>query len=47
MRRFDELDSTNRWLIDAARAGAPEGTVAVAGHQTAGRGRRGRAWVAP
>jgi BirA family biotin operon repressor/biotin-[acetyl-CoA-carboxylase] ligase len=47
VRRFDELDSTNRYLLDEARAGAPEGVVAVAGHQSAGRGRRGRTWEAP
>jgi BirA family biotin operon repressor/biotin-[acetyl-CoA-carboxylase] ligase len=47
VRWFDSLDSTNRYLLDEARAGAPEGVVAVADHQTAGRGRRGRAWVAP
>jgi BirA family biotin operon repressor/biotin-[acetyl-CoA-carboxylase] ligase len=45
--RFDSLDSTNRYLLDEARAGAPEGLVAVADYQTAGRGRRGRSWVAP
>jgi len=44
---FTELDSTNRYLLDAARAGAPGGIVAVADHQTAGRGRLGRTWVAP
>jgi BirA family biotin operon repressor/biotin-[acetyl-CoA-carboxylase] ligase len=47
IRRFAELDSTNRWLLDEARRGAPDGLVAVADHQTAGRGRRGREWVAP
>jgi BirA family biotin operon repressor/biotin-[acetyl-CoA-carboxylase] ligase len=47
IRRFAELDSTNRWLLDEAERGAPDGTVAVADHQTAGRGRRGRVWVAP
>ncbi len=47
VRRFDSLDSTNRYLLDEARAGAPAGLVAVADHQTAGRGRRGRTWVAP
>jgi BirA family biotin operon repressor/biotin-[acetyl-CoA-carboxylase] ligase len=47
VRWFDSLDSTNRYLLDEARRGAPEGVVAVADHQTAGRGRRGRRWVAP
>lgn len=47
IRHFDEIDSTNRYLLDEARAGAPEGVVAVAGHQTAGRGRMGRTWAAP
>lgn len=39
--------STNSDLLVAARSGAPEGAVLVADHQTAGRGRRGRSWVAP
>jgi BirA family transcriptional regulator, biotin operon repressor / biotin---[acetyl-CoA-carboxylase] ligase len=43
---FDTVDSTNRWLLDAARVGAPDGLVAVADLQTAGRGRRGRSWQA-
>jgi BirA family biotin operon repressor/biotin-[acetyl-CoA-carboxylase] ligase len=47
VRRFGEIDSTNRYLIEQAKEGAPEGTVAVADHQTAGRGRLGRTWVAP
>jgi BirA family biotin operon repressor/biotin-[acetyl-CoA-carboxylase] ligase len=47
IRHFVELDSTNRYLVDQARAGAEEGLVAVADHQTAGRGRLGRRWVAP
>jgi BirA family transcriptional regulator, biotin operon repressor / biotin---[acetyl-CoA-carboxylase] ligase len=47
VRWFAELDSTNRYLVDEARAGAPAGTVVVADHQTAGRGRLGRTWVAP
>jgi len=47
VRRFGSIDSTNRWLLDEARQGAPEGLVAVADHQTAGRGRRGRTWSAP
>jgi BirA family biotin operon repressor/biotin-[acetyl-CoA-carboxylase] ligase len=47
VRWFPELDSTNRYALDAARAGATEGLVVVADHQTAGRGRLGRSWVAP
>jgi BirA family biotin operon repressor/biotin-[acetyl-CoA-carboxylase] ligase len=47
VRRFDSIDSTNRYLLDEARNGAPEGVVAVARHQTAGRGRLGRRWEAP
>jgi len=47
VRRFESIDSTNRYLLQEARAGAPEGVVAVADHQTAGRGRLGRRWEAP
>lgn len=47
VRWFAEIDSTNRYLLDEARAGAPAGLVVVADHQTAGRGRLGRSWVAP
>ncbi|MDQ3569552.1 MAG: biotin--[acetyl-CoA-carboxylase] ligase [Actinomycetota bacterium] len=47
VRRLAEVDSTNRYLLDEARAGAPEGVVVVAEHQTAGRGRLGRRWWAP
>jgi BirA family transcriptional regulator, biotin operon repressor / biotin---[acetyl-CoA-carboxylase] ligase len=47
VRRFAEIDSTNRYLLDEARAGAPEGAVAVADYQSAGRGRLGRRWEAP
>lgn len=42
--RLDETDSTNAELARRARAGADEGLVLVAGRQTAGRGRQGRAW---
>jgi BirA family biotin operon repressor/biotin-[acetyl-CoA-carboxylase] ligase len=41
-----EVDSTNQVLLDRARAGAVEGLVLVADHQTAGRGRSGRSWEA-
>ena len=47
VRWLSEIDSTNRYLIDEARAGAPTGLVVVADHQTSGRGRLGRTWVAP
>jgi BirA family transcriptional regulator, biotin operon repressor / biotin---[acetyl-CoA-carboxylase] ligase len=47
VRFFDEIDSTNRYLADEARAGAPSGLVAVAQFQTAGRGRLERRWEAP
>ncbi len=40
---FDEIDSTNSWLLE--RCGAlPDGTLAWAEHQTAGRGRFQRTW---
>jgi BirA family biotin operon repressor/biotin-[acetyl-CoA-carboxylase] ligase len=45
--RFPTIDSTNTWVLARAREGAPEGLVAVADHQTAGRGRLGRVWEAP
>lgn len=38
-------DSTNSTMLGRAEAGAPPGTVVVARNQTAGRGRRGRAWI--
>lgn len=47
VRRFAEIDSTNRYMVAEARAGAPDGTVAVADHQSAGRGRLDRRWEAP
>jgi BirA family transcriptional regulator, biotin operon repressor / biotin---[acetyl-CoA-carboxylase] ligase len=44
---FETIDSTNRYLVDAAAQGEPAGLVAVADEQRAGRGRLGRTWVAP
>ncbi len=41
-----QTGSTNDDLAARARAGAPEGTILGADRQTAGRGRRGRAWLA-
>lgn len=42
-----ETDSTNADLLALARAGAPAGTVVATDFQRAGRGRRGRHWIAP
>jgi BirA family transcriptional regulator, biotin operon repressor / biotin---[acetyl-CoA-carboxylase] ligase len=47
VRWVQETGSTNADLLALARDGAPEGIVLVADHQTAGRGRAGRTWVAP
>lgn len=47
IRRFSRLDSTNRYLLDVARRHPQPGLVAVAEHQSAGRGRLGRTWEAP
>ena len=44
---FDSIDSTNTYARQLAAGGAPEGTVVVADHQTAGRGRRGRSFLSP
>jgi BirA family transcriptional regulator, biotin operon repressor / biotin---[acetyl-CoA-carboxylase] ligase len=43
----DEVGSTNAELLAAAAADAPEGTVLVAEHQAAGRGRLDRTWTSP
>ncbi len=45
--RVTETGSTNADVSAMAREGAGEGTVLVADHQTAGRGRAGRTWTAP
>jgi BirA family biotin operon repressor/biotin-[acetyl-CoA-carboxylase] ligase len=42
----DEIDSTSTRLLQMAAAGAPSGTCLAAEWQSAGRGRRGRTWVA-
>ena len=42
-----EVDSTNTYVLDRARQGAAAGLVAVADHQTAGRGRLDRRWESP
>jgi BirA family biotin operon repressor/biotin-[acetyl-CoA-carboxylase] ligase len=47
VRWVSSTGSTNADVLALARDGAPEGIVVVADHQTAGRGRRDRRWVAP
>ncbi|WP_208029184.1 biotin--[acetyl-CoA-carboxylase] ligase [Rhabdothermincola sediminis] len=47
LRWVAETTSTNADLLREAAAGAPEGVVLVADHQTAGRGRLGRSWESP
>jgi BirA family biotin operon repressor/biotin-[acetyl-CoA-carboxylase] ligase len=43
---FDEVTgSTNKTAWDLAASGSPEWTLVAAAHQSAGRGRQGRAWL--
>lgn len=44
---LDSIDSTNEEAKRLARAGAADGTLVWARRQTAGKGRRGRAWSSP
>lgn len=44
---FESTGSTQDEASSAAAAGVPEGTIAVAHGQTAGRGRFRRQWIAP
>lgn len=44
IRYYEEIDSTNEELHRLALDGALHGTVVSAKRQTAGKGRRGRAW---
>ncbi|WP_228387555.1 MULTISPECIES: biotin--[acetyl-CoA-carboxylase] ligase [unclassified Nocardioides] len=44
---LDETTSTNAVVAERARAGAGEGLVVVAEHQSAGRGRLDRSWEMP
>jgi BirA family biotin operon repressor/biotin-[acetyl-CoA-carboxylase] ligase len=47
VRWFESLGSTNSYLLEQAAEGAVEGTVVVADHQSAGRGRLDRRWESP
>jgi BirA family biotin operon repressor/biotin-[acetyl-CoA-carboxylase] ligase len=44
---FETIDSTNTHLMANASVESVAGRAAVAEHQSAGRGRRGRAWKSP
>ena len=44
---FAELPSTNSWLMDNVPATVGKPAIALAIHQSAGRGRQGKAWIAP
>ena len=46
VRHYEEIGSTNTEALEQAKAGAAEGLVIVADHQSAGRGRLGRTWSA-
>jgi BirA family biotin operon repressor/biotin-[acetyl-CoA-carboxylase] ligase len=47
LERFPSVGSTNDVVAGWLRDGTPEVCLAVAGEQTAGRGRNGRTWTAP
>jgi BirA family biotin operon repressor/biotin-[acetyl-CoA-carboxylase] ligase len=47
IRHYYRATSTNTMALEAALAGAPEGTVFLAEHQTVGRGRGNHAWHSP
>ena len=47
VRVLPEVGSTNDYLKEAAREGAPEGLAVLAERQTAGKGRLGRSFQSP
>jgi BirA family transcriptional regulator, biotin operon repressor / biotin---[acetyl-CoA-carboxylase] ligase len=44
---YDQIPSTNTYLVERALENTPSGAVCFAEQQTAGKGRRGRHWVSP
>ena len=47
IEHYSQVASTNDLAIERGKTGAAEGTLIIAEHQTAGRGRYGRHWEAP
>lgn len=47
VEHFDEIDSTNTYVVKRARDDVAEGFVALADFQSSGRGRLDRAWTSP
>ena len=47
IEHYSQVASTNDIAIARGKAGAAEGTLIIAEHQTTGRGRYGRNWEAP
>ena len=47
IEHFSQVASTNDIATERGKAGVAEGTLIIAEHQTAGRGRYGRSWEAP
>ena len=44
---FDQVDSTNTYLVNKAGESSIQGHVCLAEQQLSGRGRRGRSWLSP
>jgi len=44
---YADIDSTNSHLMREGQGGAPSGTLCLAEHQQAGRGRHGKTWISP
>jgi len=44
---FDQIDSTNGYLMSEAGRQKNSGAICIAEYQRSGRGRRGREWVSP
>ncbi len=44
---FNEIESTNKFLLELAKNGVPSGLTIIADHQSAGHGRMQRNWFSP